>query len=917
MPVTFTTDLPDASGLELDASVEDELTATWTDVLNNGEYHLELRDDQPDGSGAYQDEATVGEATASHTITGLLDGEQYSVRLRTQTAYKTGAWLAAEDITKMPAPDGLSFTNVAETSLTATWNDNADFDGSYQIYRARAAWDTTITDDRWLVGTVADTTESYDDADVVPGTEYEYLVRAQTSWVYADTSIQTVTTGGGHSRTRVPAQGWYVEVDHPSGTTLQPSVLDDAQVVPKVNGLPRVRIPVTKSTKWQADAFEKAAVRVWHDGERQPAEVLLDVEQQPGRSVLVARGGEALRERVEAEYDNVPVHDVAAELIDQHTDYATNIDAPDVGEFTETALDADTASEIVDALDRDASTPFTDRDGDLQLSQTAHVYNCGDTNQVSYSGGTDDRADDYTGGFGRALSSAGDTVTTNRLTLEHEIPAGEVGIATRWAWDSTPADIQIRVVDADDGSVAGSITMTPIDDTISVTWDFDDTGTVGDPWDSGAIPAGTYQLEIEAQESVSGATIVDTICLFDRRYYDTSADFDNTVHEAEGHLDAPELFPAEASVWSDAIPTVLSVIGGTVDITIDDMTGNQALGVTNDGQDALVTASNTDSVTADFGSRTGEIQAQLTLSATDGGARDATPRYGYQSQRVSTLTITGEFDDMPLVLNRQFDDRLVNVLRELAGQLADSVFAVDVQDDGTGVVEWAQREQRTTTVNASLADFEIVTTRDPLEAAIVYGSNQTVRREAVDVTHGTAVALEHARLAEGSIDVYDPETSESFERGDDFELSHSDGTITALADGELVDGATYRVDYEFQTRGEYVVDGVASVDAASNVEVTDVSGLTTDRACGQAARRIVETGKQPRHELSATWPADADLPPATDALLVDGLPVDTAIQTTQIERTPAEIVTTGGSRRPVEDVIQEIDERFSSLSRRV
>jgi len=927
-PATFTTDLPDAQGLQLDASIENEMTATWTDVLNNGEFHLELKDVESDGSGSYVNEATVGQNTTSHTITGLLDGNKYSVRLRTQTAYKTGSWLAAEEITKFPAPDGLTVTSTSPTSISLEWSEYANAESGSKIFRARM-FDDVVESFEQIGTTGADDTTFVDDG-VLPQREYRYYAREYTEWVFADTgNVDATADATGKPTTRIPAQDWYVEVDHPSGTTHKPSVLDDgAQVVPKVNGLPRVRIPVAKSEKWQADAFEKAPVRVWKDGDRQPAVVLLDVEQQPGRTVLVTRAGEALRERVEAEYDNVPVPDIVEELVTQETDYATNIDPPEVEQFTNTVLDVDTGSEIVDALNRDAATPFVARDGDLQLAQTAFSINTGDPDQVSYSGedhdgddnienGTEARADNYTGGFARALSALDATVTSNTFELEYDIPAEEVGLALRWAWDSPPTDIQISLLDADNGTAVGSVTMATIDSDVAVAWDFDDTSSIGSGWDDGTIPAGEYELEVKALESVDGATIVDMVTLFDRRFHDPDTDFDNSTHEAEGHLDSPAEHPTEASVWTDILPTVLSVIGGIVDVTIDDTTGNQAIGVTNDGDDALVTASNTDKVTADFAERTGELQAQLTLSATEPSVRnDQTPRYGYESQRVSELTITGEFDDMPLALNWAPDDRLINLLRELAEQLSDSVFSVDVQDDGTGVIEWAQREQRTTAVDASLADFELTTVRDPIDRAIVYGSSQTARREAFEAAHGTAVTLEHERLLEGSVDVYDPDSQDSFEEGDDYEISHRDGTITALADGDLADGTVYRADYEHQTRGVYTAEGVADSEVR-NTEVADISGLTTDRACGQAARRIVQTGKQPRHELTATWPGDVDLPPVTNALEVEGLPVDVAIQTNQVEATPTEIVTTGGSRRPVEDVIDEISSRISSISRRV
>jgi hypothetical protein len=920
MPAQFTTDLPAASGLQLDASVEDELTATWTDVLNNGEFHLELRDDDPDGNHPdYQDEATVGVGTTSHQITGLQDGEQYSVRLRTQTAYKTGSWLEAEDITKFPAPDSLTASTSA-TSVSLDWAEYADNDSGSKIFRARV-FDGSVESFEQIGTTGADDTTVTDDG-VLPQREYRYYVREHTEWVYADTEeISATADATGKPTSRIPASGWYVEIDAADGSTHRPSVLDEAQIVPKVNGLPRVRIPVTKSTKWQADAFEKAAVRVWHDGERQPAEVLLDVEQQPGRTVLVARGGEQLRERVEAEYASRTVHEFAEELVASETCYATNVDTPSVEETEDVVQDVTTDADWAGITQTTglSSRPVDVANG-LSLLQSCFTADGYDGDEVAdgtfsedtaYSG--DGNTDEY--GAARWLDTSGQ-VAEWTFTTGYEIPEGQVGI---WIRAEAPGSATPETRVYLDGNHLTTINYSDSFGRLGLNWrDYGDDGEsfVSNGWTYGDLAAGEHTIRVEITQSASDPTVIDHVALADNRY-DITWDEEPTwvSSTSRNALDGPEHYPIE-TIRFDVSNTVLSVIGGDLTTSFDSVDGQQAVGITNDGDDALVTASNTETVSADWASRTGEIQAEATLSRWPIGQtpQGRTPRYGYNGQSVDSLTLTAQLDDMPLVLDRQFDATVVDVLRELAEQLGDSVFAFEMDDSG-GRLEWAEREQRTTTVDASLADFNVTTTRDPIERAIVYGSNQSVRREQLTAEHGTAVSLQHERLLKGSVDVYDPDTQETFDRGADYEISHRDGTITALAGGDLVDGAAYRVDYEHQTRGEFVADGVDPADA--NTEVRDITGLTTDRACGQAALRIVETGLEPHHEVEATWPSDVDLPPVTDALVVDGLPIDTAVQTQQIDAGPAEIVTTGGSRRPVEDVIREIDERFSSISRRV
>lgn len=97
--VTFITDLPDATGLEIDASVEDELTATWDAVLNNGDYRLEYREDDPDAEYAHVATLAWDADELSHTIKRLAGDTAYSVRLRTETDYKTGEWTTATETT--------------------------------------------------------------------------------------------------------------------------------------------------------------------------------------------------------------------------------------------------------------------------------------------------------------------------------------------------------------------------------------------------------------------------------------------------------------------------------------------------------------------------------------------------------------------------------------------------------------------------------------------------------------------------------------------------------------------------------------------------------------------------------------------------------------------------------------------------
>lgn len=181
MPVRALTGLPDVSQPTLDATVEDEITVSWVDTIDYGEYQVEIEETGTAWSSSPVGLATVPhDGATEHTFTGLEDGEQYKVRLRTQTEHKTGSWTSDEtEITTLPAPSSVSATPVSGTDIDLTWTDNSDAEAGFRVMES-----VRHPEDGWQ-GYAESTTVSPDTTSTTyttaqPGRDYRFKVEAYT-----------------------------------------------------------------------------------------------------------------------------------------------------------------------------------------------------------------------------------------------------------------------------------------------------------------------------------------------------------------------------------------------------------------------------------------------------------------------------------------------------------------------------------------------------------------------------------------------------------------------------------------------------------------------------------------------------------------------------------------------------------------
>ncbi|OYR69595.1 hypothetical protein DJ79_02575 [Halorubrum ezzemoulense] len=159
---------------------------------------------------------------------GREDSERYEVQARTETQYRTGAWTEPVAITtQFPGVTNLAATGISETEVELTWSDNADNEDGQIVIHERvvdgAEWPERVVED------VGPNTESFIDDTVPPDTEVRYYIRAYTPYAEAESNTVAATTeDAGFSRRRIPANGWYAEVETPSGDLLRPTILTES-----------------------------------------------------------------------------------------------------------------------------------------------------------------------------------------------------------------------------------------------------------------------------------------------------------------------------------------------------------------------------------------------------------------------------------------------------------------------------------------------------------------------------------------------------------------------------------------------------------------------------------------------------------------------------------------------------------------
>jgi len=709
----------------------------------------------------------------------------------------------------------------------------------------------------------------------------------------------------------VPATGWYVEiVDPDTGHTWTPDVVGQPEIKPAVNTFPKVSIPVRRSERWLDPRFEGAEMRVWRDGQRQPIDQFEEPVETEERFALNGRGGVEMDQRVSKEVDQREAHLVLEDIIQANTPYTANVDTPPARTATnESVQSADTDSELSNQLQISDTDPVNVNNGELQLAQTLFIQE-GESDTIS---GT--RADgDYSGGeatfIDRAQSNTGESARVN-FSTDHAIPESALAIKFR----TDPVDgTGDGISDTPEFTVSidGQTFTTEQFNTNNLSLEWRDFGA---SWTNGDLPAGSHTLTVEVSDAATGTADdelrFDLYTVYDDRY---SYNFDNSNDGSGGYLSGPELFPDRAEVETVDAPTAFQFTGAKLSASYDDVSGGQRVGVSNDQGASYTFADNSGTVETDFGSSTAEIRGKLGLSRY-GTQSGATPTSGVNGQIVDLYELFGDIDETPLLINQDYDDSLMNVVRDICQQ-ADFISEFR-KTGGTPSFEATVPGQRSSSVEPEVSGYRYSrSVEDQVKRVVVKGGRQRQREETFVANHGTAVSLDQGNIDRGTEAVYDPSTGEQFVEREDYRISpgvESDtGTITTLSSGSMTDGEAFAVDYSYHN------EGVATSDDAGNnpdTLVRELPAVTAQRGCQQAATILLRQLEQPLEEAQVTIPAAAGFN-VVDAQQFGPLPTGTTWEIRQITTDAGETQFSLGTRETIDEITRRIQRRLSAAASR-
>jgi len=909
-PKTRTTALPDvATGdiTPIDASVEDELTAPNAAVADNGDVRYQIRES---GSGnAFGSDIVVPQGGSDATFTGLLDGERYDIRARSETEHVTGAYVEVSDVTLLPAPS-IGTPTVGATEITLPITDNADNENGITVDRRQEYSDGF--DAYTELANLAPDATSYTDPTALPGTTYEYRVTNYTEHVESSATIRE-TTDSLRPSNQAPTSGWYLEADHPSGRTRAPAVVGTPQRQPSLNSLETVEIPVPKEDAWNEPAWDDADVRVWHDGERLPIDTLVTRRQQAGRTVLVCEGGTALRESDVYEFLNTDVHAAFGAIVDD-TPYGKNITDPTGDSTTFDTVDDEDGFDgyFQDPGDQD---PVVIDSAGVHLSQTCHFTEAEDLPYTSFT--ESEFPGSYTPQWGgnEAVNVTFDSSGPGRLdytfTLDHEIPAGDVGVVTRWAWYELDAEIFVEL----DGQVIYRVNATGSPSNTSAGWrDVNGVG-LGSEWTT-PLSIGDHTLSIYLRNfslfTSDAGVYTDAVAVFDQRHH--SSGFDESP---DPHFDTPKLYPDSGVDAVFLHEGFLSATGADVTSTWDDTTGDQALALSIDnGSTYPLSASNSTTVGGDFNSSGPDVTLKVTLDAY-GSRTDASPTQGFETQTLSEYTLNLDTRDSPPLSNDKFVGDRKDTLTKLVTR-GDAMWGLSWDSSAEQiVVEMTNVGQRTGDTRLDLVDYQwdTQTLGRQIEDATIRGGARAVRDESFTANHGTKVQLEHAHLVPGREQVTDPSTGTIYTRGTDYVMdTYESGEIVTQSSGNITDGQSLDISYEWKPVGSFAIGGA---DPRNAIE-EGLVGATTEAVCKSVAYYLVQELKDP---VESGELVVEDLPPGwslLQAIQADPLPNRESFTlagqpTVQDGRVTVPVA----SRQSVGEVVDDLRTRLSDHSERI
>lgn len=407
----------------------------------------------------------------------------------------------------------------------------------------------------------------------------------------------------------------------------------------------------------------------WGDGSWQATTVNLKLElsvsdnENLERGVFTETGQETIRDIIADNEPKLPEQYAYGQdgTTPDETDTELGDQSVAVSLVNQLLDSAESTEEWEDRIDTEfeETDPIRVNDGQLELLQTCHVF--------EYTGS--EVNEQHTGG------SATTPIVSENPSFDYTIPSENVGVAVReGVMGDDVSEISYNFGDPDNDGT--QITTRSPDAAESPSW-FD----LGPAWDSliGEDTDG-FNFNIQTETQGDDDYPVDVIVGYDNRFHDDD-DFDNEVHEPDGYLDNPALYPELQTATLETFEAVQRLTGATVTLDIDDTQGEQFIRL-RIGSDDFETFDNTETgeVTTETPSRTVDVELGLSRYPDVGtDAQDETPRFEYNGQAIDVYELFGN----PLAIDIRSlgvaevegivpqgtitDDRL-----EEAGQLTDS-----------------------------------------------------------------------------------------------------------------------------------------------------------------------------------------------------------------------------------------------------
>ncbi|MFC5278656.1 hypothetical protein ACFPM1_07795 [Halorubrum rubrum] len=927
MPRQFTTGLPDEDQPLLGNGVEDEIAVDRESAPTNyGDVRIQIRETGAsswDGSAAGFGEFIGAFDTITMEFVGREDGERYEVRARTETEHVTGGWTEPVAITtQFPGATALTMTAAGTTTVDLAWTDNADNETGQRVIRERQRADGTWRRQRVVADAGVDA-ETFTDDTAQPDRTYRYRVEPYTEHTSAQSDTVTATTDAlaGVRDRRVAARGWTVEVDHPSGDTLRPTVLEGAEWRPRLKAKPQVRIPVPKSDTWEAEGVEGSTIRAWKHGTRLPIGEVRSVEREEGqggtRDVIIAAGGVALDDDVEGiEYPEEDAHIAAEEVITDELGWVANVDDPQTSAREDVRIyqasdSADFSGGIEGESGGDpfpATSPLTVQDNEVYAEATGWFQEAEDAD----GGGVTNTTQGGEWSDGQAVELRSGDSRTFDLDTEHTIPQGELYLTLVYAIPSDTGPGLEVTVDVDGGSEIvvesfgeGGLNPTGGDFDLAAFEVLLTDGDVGD------LPPGNHSVEVGIPVTSGGEMLLDFVHQRDDRF---SYDLGDTT-PVDGVVTGWQQHPADVDVVFEPISSVEQVVAGQLDVEMATDQGPVALGLRNDTTASWTEGSGT-SFATDFASPSQLLQARVTLGREDSGSQSG--QFGDVPHRLDFLNLYADLVNTPVLIDFVHRGSILDLLNRIAdaGNFIWELRRASESADAEYRIEWTQPGQRVADREPTLVSYQ---GRRTIEGSYqrVIAEGKTARVEAETVTtndYGLNVGLDEGPVDAGSETVYDVgDRSSTYERNIDYTIGHSEGTLTILEGGSMSPDTDYQIDYEWRYEGRYAQPGVAD----PNTLREQFPDATSDRECEQLALAVVREVAAPLEEAEVTIREDDPDRPLVASIPADRLPFEGPLKVREVSADAREVTLTLGSRESAGDVVDNFNDRLSAVARNV